>query len=299
MEGLSPELVARFERDGFVVVPDLLAPEELDALGPLVDAAVAERTRGDRRTLAEKSAYEQSFLQCINLWEDHPELRRLTFHPRITRAAAALLGAPALRLWHDQALYKEAGGRGTEPHQDHPYWPIAETDAVTAWIPFDAVTLESGAMGYLPGSHRVGLRRFANIFMGSTRELLERPELRGIEPVFVELARGAVAFHHGLDASTSRTRTARPARGACTPRSTSATGVPARSRASTRASTAPASRRARPSRATRRRSRGRGRAAFRPRRARRSPRARSAATCGRGSRGATRPLRVDAAPERE
>jgi ectoine hydroxylase-related dioxygenase (phytanoyl-CoA dioxygenase family) len=198
VDGLSSELVARFERDGFVVVPDLLAPEELDELGPLVDAAVAERTRGNRRTLAEKSAYEQSFLQCINLWEDHPELRRLTFHPRITGAAAELLGAPALRLWHDQALYKEAGGRGTEPHQDHPYWPIAETDAVTAWIPFDAVTLETGAMGYLPGSHRVGLRRFANIFMGSTSELLERPEIRGIEPVFVELARGAVAFHHGL-----------------------------------------------------------------------------------------------------
>ena len=50
---------------------------------------------------------------------------------------------------HDQALYKEAGGRETDPHQDHPYWPIVETDTITAWIPFDGSTLANGAMGYL------------------------------------------------------------------------------------------------------------------------------------------------------
>jgi hypothetical protein len=55
-------------------------------------------------------------------------------------------------------------------------------------------------MGYVPGSHQVGLRRFVNIFYGEPDDLLGDPELAGIEPRFVEVPRGAVAFHHGLTA---------------------------------------------------------------------------------------------------
>ncbi len=197
---VTPALEDSFHRDGFVVVPDLLSGAELERYGAAVDEAVARRSRHDSRTLAQKSRYEQSFTQCQNLWEDSPEVRPLTFHPLIGEAATRLLGVGAVRLWHDQALYKEPGGRRTDPHQDHAYWPIVETDTVTAWIPFDGSTLESGAMGYLPGSHRSGLREFVDIFFGGDDDPdpLARPELAGIEPVYVEVPPGAVAFHHGL-----------------------------------------------------------------------------------------------------
>jgi ectoine hydroxylase-related dioxygenase (phytanoyl-CoA dioxygenase family) len=198
MDLLAPVTVEAFARDGFVVVPDLLTDDELDRYGALVTAAVDVRTAGDVVPLAEKSRYQQSFLQCMNLWEDFPDIRPLTFHPRLGQAAAELLGVDAVRLWHDQALYKQAGGRETDPHQDHPYWPIQETASVTAWIPFDGSTRESGAMAYLPGSHTVGLRKFVNIFFGEPHDILTDPEVAGIEPVFVEVPRGSVAFHHGL-----------------------------------------------------------------------------------------------------
>ena len=116
----------------------------------------------------------------------------------IAEAAARLLGVGAIRIWHDQALYKEAGGRETDPHQDHPYWPIVETDTITAWIPFDGSTLETGAMGYLPGSHRLGVREFVDIFSGFGADPLARDELQAIAPVYVEVPAGSVAFHHGL-----------------------------------------------------------------------------------------------------
>jgi ectoine hydroxylase-related dioxygenase (phytanoyl-CoA dioxygenase family) len=196
---LDPQLVEDFRRDGFVVVPHLLTAGELARYRPAVDAAVARRSRNDARRLEEKSRYEQSFVQCQNLWEDCPDVRPLTFHPLVAEAAARLLGVDAVRLWHDQALYKEPGGRETDPHQDQPYWPIVETDTVTAWIPFDGSTLANGAMGYLPGSHRLGLREFVNIFTGSEEaDPLARRELEGLEPVWVEVPAGSVAFHHGL-----------------------------------------------------------------------------------------------------
>ncbi len=196
---VSAEQIERFRRDGFVVVPGLLTDKELDRFGAAVDRAVRDRGRHDHRRLEEKSPYEQSFTQCINLWEDHPDVLPLTFHPEISRAAALLIGVRVLRLWHDQALYKDAGGRYTEPHQDQPYWPMDEPDTLTAWIPFDGSTHENGCMGYVPGSHRAGVRRFVNIFTADEKvRILEEPAIAGVPPVYVEVPRGAVAFHHGL-----------------------------------------------------------------------------------------------------
>ena len=195
---LSEATVAAFERDGFVVIPDLVTDDELDRYGRLVTEAVADRTALDDTPLDQKSRYQQSFVQCMNLWEDHPGVAPLTFHPRLGQAAAELLRVPAIRLWHDQALFKQPGGRPTDPHQDHPYWPIAETASVTAWVPFEGSTLASGAMAYLPGSHAIGLRRFVNIFFGEPEDILAEPEVADIEPVFVEVPKGSVAFHHGL-----------------------------------------------------------------------------------------------------
>jgi ectoine hydroxylase-related dioxygenase (phytanoyl-CoA dioxygenase family) len=205
-------LVAEFCEQGFVVVPDLLSVDELDRYGTLVTEAVRYRTSGDTTPLEEKSRYQQSFLQCMNLWEDFADIRPLTFHQTLGQAAAELLRVDSVRLWHDQALYKQAGGRATDPHQDHPYWPVKETASITAWIPFDGSTIESGAMAYLPGSHTVGLRKFVNIFFGEPHDILSDPEVAGIEPVFVEVPKGSVAFHHGLTvhlAGPNRTATDR------------------------------------------------------------------------------------------
>ncbi len=196
---VSPDLIEKFRRDGFVIVPGLLTESELDGFGAAVDRAVRARGRNDNRALAEKSRYEQSFTQCINLWEDHPDVLPLTFHRAIAEAATMLIGVPALRLWHDQALYKEPGGRYTEPHQDQPYWPMDEPDTLTAWVPFDGSTHETGCMGYVPGSHRVGLRKFVNIFSADEGvKILEEPSISGVPPVYVEVPCGSVAFHHGL-----------------------------------------------------------------------------------------------------
>ena len=203
---VDPSLVEAFQRDGFVVVPDLLTPEEIARYDELVTAAVRDRTRDDV-PLEQKSRYQQSFIQCMNLWEDHEEIRSLTFHPKIAQAAAELLQVDAIRVWHDQALYKQAGGRPTDAHQDHPYWPIEETASVTAWIPFQGSTLANGALGYLPGTHAIGLRRFVNIFFGEPRDLLSDPEVAGIEPVFVEVPAGSVAYHHGLTVHLAKPNT--------------------------------------------------------------------------------------------
>jgi ectoine hydroxylase-related dioxygenase (phytanoyl-CoA dioxygenase family) len=209
---LDGRIVERFRHEGFVVVPDLLDLDELDGYGAAVTAGVHARTAVGVRPYAERSRYQQSFLQCMNLWEDRPDVRPLTFHPRLGQAAAELLGVDAVRLWHDQALYKEPGGRPTDAHQDHPYWPIKETASVTAWVPFAGSQRGGGAMAYLPGTHRLGLRRFVNIFFGDPEDILADPQVSAVDPVFVEVPRGGVAFHHGLTVHLAEANTLDQAR---------------------------------------------------------------------------------------
>ena len=189
------DLVAAFQSDGFIRAPAVFAPEEVARYRAAVDRAVEMRKRNDPRTLAEKSPYEQSFIQCEYLWEDFPEVRNLAFEPRVAGLAAALLGTERVRMWHDQALYKEAGGRETDAHQDHAYWPILELDAITAWMPLVDVDETIGCMGYVAGTQDADCE-YVDIFgaPGSGKALEEKH--RDNPPRFVPAKAGDVLFHH-------------------------------------------------------------------------------------------------------
>lgn len=200
-EHLTQDQIDDFRRDGFVVIPGALTPDQVETFGAAVDEAVARRSAGDERQLEEKTLYEQSFIQCMNLWEDHPAVRVATFNPGLAEMAARLLDTSRVRVWHDQALYKEPGGRETDPHQDLPFWPMRPADQVTAWIAFDGTTREMGAMAYLPGSHSVGLKKFVDITHTMHPEpypIMDDPAVAHIEPVWVGVEPGDVVFHHSL-----------------------------------------------------------------------------------------------------
>ena len=135
----------------------------------------------------------------MRLWETDPEVAPLTFHPVLAQAAAELLGVDRVRLWQDQALYKEPGGRITDAHQDAPFWPIGDAPLVSAWIPLDGSTRENGALGYVPGSHTVGALKMVNLLQTTKAyDILSDPALGGQELVYVEAAKGTVVWHHGM-----------------------------------------------------------------------------------------------------
>lgn len=194
-ETASGDAAASFRRDGYYHAKGLLDPGEVAAHREAVDRAVASRTRDDGRSLEEKTPFQQSFTMCQYVWEDFPDVGRLTFHPQVAGLAAALIGAERVRLWHDQALYKEPGARETEMHQDQPYWPIAEHDALTAWIPLVEIDEVMGCMGYVPGSH-LGKLEFIDVFHTPGQgKAFEARQTR--PPVYVPCRPGDVIFHHG------------------------------------------------------------------------------------------------------
>ncbi len=199
MAVLDTDQVTRFRADGYLRTDDLLDRQDVERYGAAVDRAVAARTAGDDRELTDKTPYEQSFTQCMRLWETDPDVRPLTFDRRLAQAAAELLGVDAVRLWQDQALYKEPGGRPTDPHQDAPFWPIGDAPLVSAWIPLAPSTEANGAMGYVPGSHTLGKLRTVNLTTpDEAHDILADPALEGRQPVVVEAPVGSVIWHHGF-----------------------------------------------------------------------------------------------------
>ena len=196
---LHAATIARFQQDGFVKTPNVLGTEELGRHARAVDTEVARRTATDNRPLSDKSTYEQSFIQCMRLWETSADVKALSCHAGLAGMAAQLLGVDSVRLWQDQALYKESGGRETTAHQDETFWPIGAAPLVSAWIPFDAITIHNGAMAYVPGSHKAGPLRTVDITHRSEPyDILADPKLGGQSPQWVDVDPGAVVWHDGF-----------------------------------------------------------------------------------------------------
>jgi ectoine hydroxylase-related dioxygenase (phytanoyl-CoA dioxygenase family) len=152
---IDPELVQAFSRDGHVCVRGLIPPELVESARPAIEAAAAERTK-HVLPLEERNTYGKAFLQATNLWKLDEGVRRFVFARRFAGAAAALLGVDGVRLYHDQALIKEAGGGPTPWHQDQRYWPLDSDATITMWLPLAEVPVDIGSMTFASASHRLG-----------------------------------------------------------------------------------------------------------------------------------------------
>jgi hypothetical protein len=194
---LSPQAVAAFGRDGHVRVDALASPDEAAWFRPVVEE-VGERIRWDRRPLSERDTYGQAFVQSANLWRHDDRAARFTLSPRFAGAAAALLGVPAVRIYHDQALIKEAGGGPTPWHQDQFYWPLATHATVTLWMPLVPVEDPVEGMTFADGSDRLGDLGGGAISDASEAHFDEVVGARGLPlTTYGSLAPGDATFHRG------------------------------------------------------------------------------------------------------
>lgn len=151
---MPDDAVESYRRDGHVTLRGVCTPDEVHAYRTAIVEA-AKRLNAESRPLEERDTYGKAFLQTMNLWEFDEGVKRFTLSQRFAKIAAELIGADAVRLYHDQALFKEAGGGPTPWHQDQFYWPL-DCRAVTLWMPLVEATKEMGTMRFASGSHRDG-----------------------------------------------------------------------------------------------------------------------------------------------
>jgi ectoine hydroxylase-related dioxygenase (phytanoyl-CoA dioxygenase family) len=196
---LTEDQISAYRRDGFIALEGVITGAELQAMRDAVAGAVEAEDREDLRPMDERSACEQLFIQKVNLWQRHEAVKPFVMARRFASIARRLAGVPAVRLWHDQGLFKKPhNGRATPWHQDVHYWPHQQMQhQLSMWLALKDATVENGCMSFVPGSQK--FPDLEPIDLCEPKDLYKvAPQLKGVRARTCELKAGSCTFHHGL-----------------------------------------------------------------------------------------------------
>ncbi|MGI9336026.1 MAG: phytanoyl-CoA dioxygenase family protein, partial [Gammaproteobacteria bacterium] len=186
---LAQDLRARYERDGFVFPLRVLPRSEAVACRAALEEAEALAQDRDARSLIHGYAHMVV-----------PRIDDLVRDPRILDPVSAILG-PDLLLWAANFFIKEPNTSDyVSWHQDLNYWGLDGEHEVTAWLALSDATRESGAMRFIPGSHR---SRVEHEDTFAKANLLSRGQEIAVEvdesvAADIVLEAGEMSLHHGL-----------------------------------------------------------------------------------------------------
>lgn len=144
-----------FRDNGHLLVRGLLSTEEVEAYRQQIVEVVKRHSR-EKKKAPERGIYGRAFGQLVNLWRVDGGVRQFVLSRRLAKVAADLLGVANVRIYHDHALFKEAGGRATYWHQDQYYWPLDTADTVTLAMALTDQSIEMGMFVFASGSHKNG-----------------------------------------------------------------------------------------------------------------------------------------------
>jgi ectoine hydroxylase-related dioxygenase (phytanoyl-CoA dioxygenase family) len=190
-----PQSAINFYREkGYVKLKQVLSADVISYYGEIITDWVFKLNKLTK-PMEERTTYEKAFLQIMNLWLENDEIREFVFSKRLARIAADLMGVDGVRLYHDQALYKEATGGITPWHADQFYWPLSNPNTVTVWIPLQAVPLNMGPLAFAESSQHLEVGRDKEISDESEKILAEALKQFTLHETPFEL--GEVSYHSG------------------------------------------------------------------------------------------------------
>lgn len=194
---LTREQIEQCRTEGHLYLSGVLSSEEIAAYRPVIARAV-DKAAEARGIVPGQEGYRRYFVQVANLWRQDEQARAFVFARRLAKLAAELMGVSAVRLYHDQALFKEPGGKPTPWHQDQHYWPLDTDNTLTLWMPLVDVNASMGSMNFACGSQKEGYigdlpistetHDFFEQFLQEKQYPIKRYDLRA----------GDATFHSGL-----------------------------------------------------------------------------------------------------
>lgn len=195
---VAPDQIAFFRENGYIKLKDVLSKQTLQYYGAEMTRLVLDLSRG-HLPLEERSTYGKAFLQISNLWQRSGSEIVATFvrSRRLAQIAADLLEVGGVRLYHDQALYKEPGGGITPWHADQYYWPLSSDRAITVWVPLQHTPLAMGPLSFCAKSHRLDLERGLEISDESEARIQRKVISAGLAVEEGPFDLGEVSYHLG------------------------------------------------------------------------------------------------------
>jgi hypothetical protein len=150
--------IGALERDGFLILPDILSAHELNTLQCELEPWLQRTPR------CEGDFYGWKTTRLGGLLSKAPMVQHLAMNPRILAIADALLkpSCDCIQLNLTQATRVHPGEQAQAPHRDEEMWPCPTGGRHwlinVMWAVSD-FTAENGATRLWPGSHRTELDR--------------------------------------------------------------------------------------------------------------------------------------------
>ncbi|MBI9042780.1 phytanoyl-CoA dioxygenase family protein [Lutibacter sp.] len=193
---ITQEQIDFYCKNRYIKLKNVLDSDTIKYFNRVISDKVAEMNK-EETPLEERSTYGKAFLQLFNLWTQDTSIKRLIFSKRIAKIATDLMQVDGVRLYHDQALFKEAGGGITPWHADQHYWPLETDKTITAWIPLQKTPLEMGPLEFSAGSHRLLNGRDLSISDESESLIKKRLKVTDFKHIIEPFDVGEISFHSG------------------------------------------------------------------------------------------------------
>lgn len=193
---LTPEQIAFYEKNRFIKLKEVLNEETFAFFQEAITKQVNKMNTVDT-PVEERSTYGKAFLQLFNLWQEDDLIKELIFSKRIAKIATDLMQTSGVRIYHDQALFKEGGGGITPWHADQYYWPLETDKTITAWIPLQATPLEMGPLEFSAGSHQIVAGRELEIGDESEAAIQQNLKVTDFKHVIEPFDAMEISFHSG------------------------------------------------------------------------------------------------------
>jgi ectoine hydroxylase-related dioxygenase (phytanoyl-CoA dioxygenase family) len=193
---LSQDQIQFYQENRFIKLKQVFDEETISFFNYAIGKRV-ELMNNQSTPLEERSTYGKAFLQLFNLWREDEVIKEFIFSERLAKIASDLMQVDGVRIYHDQALFKEGGGGITPWHADQYYWPLETDKTVTAWIPLQATPLELGPLEFSAGSHQIVEGRDLEIGDESERLIQQKLKVTNFNHVIEAFDLGEVSFHSG------------------------------------------------------------------------------------------------------
>lgn len=194
---ITQEQAAYYRSKGHIVLRQVASEQEIAQYRPVIANFVREHNY-HTKPVHERDTYGKAFIQISNLWVKSEAAKKYALARRFAQIAADLMGVDGVRIYHDQALFKEPGGGHTPWHQDQIYWPLDTANVITMWMPLVPISEEVGSMTFATGSHHDGYISKTVISDESHKTLKSYIEGKKLETVnYGALAAGDATFHAG------------------------------------------------------------------------------------------------------
>jgi ectoine hydroxylase-related dioxygenase (phytanoyl-CoA dioxygenase family) len=197
-QSLKASQKARYDNDGYLIIPNFLTQPEVDLLYNL--ATNDNILRSNAFDLNDQAGKRTK----LTLWftPGNDTFSLLTRSERMVRSVQSLLGDGEVCHFHSKLMQKEPKvGGAWEWHQDYGYWyknGFLYPDAlISVMLAFTEATKENGCLQVLKGSHKMG--RFEHLFAGEQQGAdmpFVEEALKICEKIYVELKAGDALFFH-------------------------------------------------------------------------------------------------------